>query len=318
MTLRPALVTQRLEFPGALGHPLAARLDSPAVTPRAYALLAHCFTCTKDLKSAVWIARTLVHHSIAVLRFDFTGIGESGGAFEETNFSSNVGDLTAAADFLRRRFRAPALLVGHSLGGTASLVAAEEIPECRAVVTLASPSDTEHFRQTVLTQAPDLAHRGKGVMDVGGVAYPVRRQLLEDLEHQHVQEHIRTLGRALLVIHSQGDETIPIEHAERIFAAARHPKAFVSLGAADHLLLQDREDAPRVGELIASWAALHLDAPPVTPSPPSPPSPASPPSPPYRPLERRPMRAPSHTPGRWGSARPSRSRGFIAPGGPNL
>lgn len=266
MPPRPALVTQRLQIPGALGHPLAARLDSPAVTPRAYALLAHCFTCTKDLKSAVWIARTLVRHSIAVLRFDFTGIGESGGAFEETNFSSNVGDLTAAADFLRQRFRAPALLVGHSLGGTACLVAAEEIPECRAVVTLASPSDTDHFRQTVLARAPTLAHQETGTMDVGGVAYPVRRHLLEDLGRQHVQEHIRTLGRALLVIHSQGDETLSIDHAERIFAAARHPKAFVSLGAADHLLIQNREDAPRVGELIASWAALHLDPSQGTPS----------------------------------------------------
>lgn len=258
MTSRAAIVTQRLAFPGSQGFELAARLESPSTTPRAYALFAHCFTCTKDLKSEVWISRALTQEGIAVLRFDFTGIGESGGEFAETNFSSNVGDIVAAAGFLRERYRAPALLVGHSIGGTATLVAAGDIPEARAVVTLASPSDTDHFRQSILSQAPDILEAGEGDMEISGVRFRLRRQLVEDLARQHVQEHIRTLERALLVVHSKADATVPIGHAERIFAAARHPKAFVSLEAADHLLLGNREDGPYVGRLIAAWASRYL------------------------------------------------------------
>jgi len=252
------VVTQRLQFPGSLGHTLAARLETPATTARAYALFSHCFTCTKDLKSAVWISRALVRRGIAVLRFDFTGIGESAGDFGDTNFSSNVGDISAAADFLRRHYRAPALLIGHSIGGTATLVAADDIPESRAVVTLASPSDTNHFRQTILAQAPEILERGEGDMQIAGNWFRLRKQLVEDLERQHVQEHIRTLDRALLVIHSRNDDTVSIDHAERIFQTARHPKAFVSLDGADHLLLGNREDGPYVGNLIASWATRYL------------------------------------------------------------
>ena len=255
---RPAVVTQRLTFPGSMGHDLAGRLESPSTTPRAYALFAHCFTCTKDLKSAVWLARTLVRRGIAVLRFDFTGIGESAGEFGETNFSSNVGDIVAAADLLRARYRAPTLLVGHSIGGTATLVAAGDIPESKAVVTLASPSDTNHFKDTILAQAPDILDKGEGDMQIAGNWFRLRKQLVEDLERQHVREHIRTLERALLVIHSLHDDTVSVDHAERIFTAARHPKAFVSLAGADHLLLGNREDGPHVGDLIATWADRYL------------------------------------------------------------
>jgi putative redox protein len=254
----PPIVTQRHRFEGATGAELAARLESPATTPRAYALFAHCFTCTKDLKSEVWISRALVRAGIAVLRFDFTGIGESSGEFDETNFSSQVGDITAAADFLRERYRPPTLLIGHSIGGTATLVAADEIAESRAVVTLASPSDTNHFKQSILSQAPDIREQGTGEMEIAGRRFRLRKQLLEDLERQHVQEHIQTLERALLVIHSRGDDTVPIEHGERIFEKARHPKAFVSLQEADHLLLGNREDGPYVGRLIAAWAERYV------------------------------------------------------------
>jgi len=258
MSSRDAIVTQRLSFHGSQGFALAARLESPTTTPRAYALFAHCFTCTKDLKSEVWISRALTQQGIAVLRFDFTGIGESAGEFAETNFTSNVGDIVAAADFLRQRYRAPGLLVGHSIGGTATLVAAGDIPEARAVVTLASPSDTDHFRQSILSQAPGIVDQGEGDMQISGVWFRLRRQLVEDLARQHVQEHIRTLEKALLVIHSSADATVPVSHAERIFATARHPKAFVSLRDADHLLLSNREDGPWVGRLIAEWASRYL------------------------------------------------------------
>ena len=252
--------SERLSFAGSQGHTLSARLERPDGEPRAYALFAHCFTCTKNLKSEVWISRTLVGHGIAVLRFDFTGLGESGGSFADTNFTSNVGDVQAAADFLREQYAAPRLLIGHSLGGTATLVAAENIPEARAVVTLASPSDTDHLRETLVAQAPDLLSSGQAAVDIGGVSYTVKKQLIEDLRRQHVLEHIATLDRALLVIHSQGDETVPISHGERIFAAAKYPKAFVSLRGADHLLLGNRTDGPWVGNLIAQWSSRFLEA----------------------------------------------------------
>lgn len=258
MTPRPAMVTQRHVFSGSQGHDLAARLESPSTTPRAFALFAHCFTCTKDLKSAVWLTRALVGQGIAVLRFDFTGIGESQGAFGDTNFSSNVGDIVSAASFLRSRYRAPALLVGHSLGGTATLVAAEQIPESRAVVTLASPSDTDHLRRTILAQAPHILEQGEGEMEISGVRFRLQRQLVEDLERQNVTEHVRTLGKALLVLHSKADAAVSIDHGERIFAAARHPKAFVSLAESDHLLLDNREDGAYLGQLIAAWASRYL------------------------------------------------------------
>lgn len=258
MTVRSTTITQRLSFPGSQGFALAARLDGPSTTPRAYAVFAHCFTCTKDLKSEVWISRALVAQGIAVLRFDFTGIGESEGELGETNFTSNVQDIVTAAGYLRQRYRAPSLLLGHSLGGTATLVAAGDVPEARAVVTLASPSDTEHFRRSILAQAPDIRERGEGDMEISGVRFRLKKQLVEDLERQNVTEHIRTLERALLVIHSPADATVPVEHAERIFAAARHPKAFVSLAGADHLLLGNRADGPYLGDLIAAWASRYL------------------------------------------------------------
>jgi putative redox protein len=258
MSSDPPVVTQRHRFAGSTGAELAARLESPSKTPRAYALFAHCFTCTKDLKSEVWISRALVRAGIAVLRFDFTGIGESSGEFGETNFSSQVDDISAAARFLQERYRAPALLIGHSIGGTATLVAADDVPESKAVVTLASPSDTDHFKQSILRQAPDIHEKGEGEMEIAGQRFRLRKQLVEDLDRQHVQEHIRTLERALLVIHSRQDATVPIEHGERIFDTARHPKAFVSLQDADHLLLGNREDGPYVGRLIAAWAERYV------------------------------------------------------------
>lgn len=244
---------------GAGGGQLAARLESPETEPTAYALFAHCFTCSKDLKAAGWISRALVERGIAVLRFDFTGIGESEGDFADTDFSSNLDDLVAAADFLRREREAPRLLVGHSLGGAAVLAASERIPEARVLATIGAPSDTEHLRDTLLRLSPELDAKGEAEVDLGGGhAFRVRKQLLDDLAEDHLQGVLGKLGKPLIVFHSPADNTVGIQHAKRIFEAARHPKSFVSLGTADHLL-SDERDARYVGEVLGACAARYLE-----------------------------------------------------------
>jgi putative redox protein len=251
--------SEHLRFPGAHGHELAARLESPDGTPAAYALFAHCFTCSKDLKAAGWISRALVSRGIAVLRFDFTGIGESAGDFAGTDFSSNLEDLVAAADFLRREREAPGLLVGHSLGGTAVLAAAARIPEVRALATIGAPSDTSNLHDKLLRLAPELESRGEVELDLGGgQPFRIRRELLDDLAMDHMRGLLGTLHRPLLIFHSPVDNTVGIENAERIFVAAKHPKSFVSLGMADHLLTVER-DAQSVGDLLAVWAERYLE-----------------------------------------------------------
>lgn len=250
---------EHLRFPGARGGTLAARLESPVPEPTAYAIFAHCFTCTKDLKAVGWISRALVDRGIAVLRFDFTGIGESEGDFAETDFSSNLDDLVAAADFLRANYQAPALLVGHSLGGTAVLAATPRIPEVRAVSTIAAASGTEHLREILIRLSPELEARGEAEVDLGGGhAFRVRKELLDDLAEDHLHGVLHGLHRPLLLFHSPVDNTVGIEHAHRLFEAAKHPKSFISLGLADHLLSRER-DARYVGEVLAAWAGRWLE-----------------------------------------------------------
>ena len=256
---------ERIEFPGAFGHRIAARLDRPADTPLAFALFAHCFTCGKDLKAANWISRELVDRRIAVLRFDFTGVGESEGDFAETNFSSNLADLVAAADFLRAHDDAPQILIGHSLGGSAVLAAAPRIPESVAAATIAAPADTHHLRDILAAQAPEIETAGAAVVDVMGHRVRIAKQMLEDLVRQDLEAAIADLGRALLVFHSPDDEVVSIEHARRIFAAARHPKSFISLDGADHLLIAREQDARYVAEMLATWARRYLRAPEARP-----------------------------------------------------
>jgi uncharacterized OsmC-like protein/alpha-beta hydrolase superfamily lysophospholipase len=259
---------ERVAFPGSQGARLAGRLETPEGEPAAYVLFAHCFTCSKDLKSAGGISRQLLARGIAVLRFDFTGLGESGGDFADTNFSSNVEDLVAAADFLRRERQAPALLVGHSLGGTAMLAAAPRIPEALAVATIGAPSDTANLRAKLAARvaglggpaAPEAGPAGEEAyeLDLGGQRpVRIRRQLLEDLAGDHLHGVLPALGRPLLLFHSPVDRVVGIEHAERLFLAARHPKSFVSLGDADHLL-SDPRDAAQVGAMLAAWASRYL------------------------------------------------------------
>ncbi len=249
---------EHVRFTGALGHRIAARLDSPASNPRAYALFAHCFTCTKDLKAVAWISRELVDRRIAMLRFDFTGLGESEGDFADTNFTSNLDDLVAAADFLRTSYRAPQILIGHSLGGTAMLAAAPRIPEARCVATIAAPSSTQHTLEFLTRQTRPLRPDESTEVDIMGRPVRIKGQLLDDLRKHDLERDTAELGLPLLVFHSPDDDVVVIEHARRIFDAAKYPKNFISLDGADHLLIAREDDARYVAELLAAWASRYL------------------------------------------------------------
>jgi uncharacterized OsmC-like protein/pimeloyl-ACP methyl ester carboxylesterase len=250
-------LSERVEFAGAHGAALAARLDRPAGPVRATALLAHCFTCSKDLFAVRRIAGALAGHGIAVLRFDFTGLGASGGEFASTNFSSNVADVVAAADFLRSRGEAPALLIGHSLGGAAVLAAAGEIPEARAVATIGAPADAEHVVQSFAADEARIEEEGEAEVTLAGRRFTIRRQFLEDLRGQRLGERVAALRRPLMILHAPRDETVGIENAAAIYAAAKHPKSFVSLDDADHLLTR-HEDAAFVADVLAAWSGRYL------------------------------------------------------------
>jgi uncharacterized OsmC-like protein/pimeloyl-ACP methyl ester carboxylesterase len=247
----------RFTFTGSLGHELAARLDLPPGPVRAYALFAHCFTCSKDSLAASRIAGKLAALGIGVLRFDFTGLGASEGEFANTNFSSNVEDLVRAADHLRTRFAAPALLIGHSLGGAAVLAAAHRVPEASAVVTIAAPSDVAHVLQHLEADLAQIERDGVASVTLAGRIFTIRKEFIEDAKAQALKARIASLGKALLVMHSPTDQTVGIEHATAIFTAARHPKSFVSLDRADHLLTSPRDGA-YAAEVIAAWASRFL------------------------------------------------------------
>ena len=250
--------TQRTEFPSADNQLLAASLELPTGPIKAYALFAHCFTCGKDVFAASRIARALAASGIAVLRFDFTGLGASEGDFANTNFSSNVADLVAAADFMRSRYQAPALLIGHSLGGAAVLAAAHDIAEVKAVVTIAAPSDPDHVRGLLGDSLPDIERDGQGAVQLAGRSFTIKRQFLDDIAGYNLKRNTATLGRALLVMHSPVDTTVDIGNAFDIFSAAKHPKSFISLDDADHLLSR-REDAAYVAALITAWAGRYVE-----------------------------------------------------------
>lgn len=249
---------ERFDFPNANGLRLAAVLDRPSEKPAAFALFAHCFTCGKDNVAASRIAQALAARDIAVLRFDFTGIGASEGEFANAGFSANVADLVAAADHLRRTHRAPTLLIGHSLGGAAVLAAAADVPEARAVVTIAAPADPGHAAHLFKDRIPEINANGEAEVVLAGRRFLVRREFLDDLAGQRLVDRIARLRKALLVFHAPSDDTVGIDHANRIFTAAKHPKSFVSLADADHLLSR-KGDAAYVGNVIAAWADRYLD-----------------------------------------------------------
>jgi uncharacterized OsmC-like protein/alpha/beta superfamily hydrolase len=250
--------TRRIIFPNARGEQLAARLELPGdEQPLAYALFAHCFTCSKDLSAAVHIARALSSRRIAVLRFDFTGLGESEGEFAETTFSSEVSDLVAAAGFLEREYQAPRLLIGHSLGGAAVLAAAAQISSTAAVVTIAAPFSPAHLRELLGTSVERIEQDGQASVTIEGRSFTIRKSLLDDLAAQDPAETLHRLKAALLVMHSPRDRVVSIGNAGDIYLAARHPKSFVSLEPADHLLTDPR-DSRYAGEVIATWAGRYL------------------------------------------------------------
>jgi putative redox protein len=251
------MLTERVEFAGPHGK-LSGKLDLPDSAPRAYGVFAHCFTCSKDVLAANRISQGLAGHGIAMLRFDFAGLGASAGEFGDTNFSSNVEDLIAAAGFLREKFAAPALLVGHSMGGTAVLAAAHRIPESTAVVTIASPSDPHYVVNALLSEHLDtLAQLGTARVKLAGRDFNIRQQFVEDATQHQLAERIAHLGRALLVMHAPSDDTVEVANALRIFEMAQYPKSFISLDGIDHLVT-GRDEAAQVAAMIAAWSARYI------------------------------------------------------------
>jgi len=247
----------KLTFTGYLGDTLVARLDTPS-NPKAYVLFAHYFTGNKDITPLSRIAKALNEVGIALFRFDYTGLGASGGDFANTNFSSNVGDLIAAADFMRENFQAPQILVGHSLGGTASIAAALEIPEVKAVATIGSPCNTEHVKHNFAKHLDEINKNGEAEVILGGKKFNIRKQFLDDIANQDMPSKIANLKRALLVMHSPIDKIVGIDNAQKIYEYAKHPKSFISLDKADHLLMESPIDSKYVAEVLAAWASRYL------------------------------------------------------------
>lgn len=257
--------TERFQFPGSGGHQLAAALDLPDAQPLAYALFAHCFTCSKDNLAERRISAALAARGIAVLRFDFTGLGASEGEFENATFSSNVADLVLAADHLRSSHRAPSLLIGHSLGGAAVLAAASQIPEAKAIATIAAPSDPSHVTGLFADHVAAIRTEGRVDVSLAGRPFTIKREFLDDIAEHNLMAEIAKLHRALLILHAPTDDTVGIDNATKIFLAAKHPKSFVSLDHADHLL-SDRHDAAYAAGVIAAWAQRYIGAEPPAPT----------------------------------------------------
>jgi uncharacterized OsmC-like protein/fermentation-respiration switch protein FrsA (DUF1100 family) len=250
--------TERFQFTGEGGHQLAAALDTPDGAIHAYALFAHCFTCGKDVLAARRIATALAARGIAVLRFDFTGLGSSEGDFANSTFSSDVADLVRAADHLRETRKAPAILIGHSLGGAAILAAAGRIPEAKAVVTIAAPSDPAHVTHLFGDRIAEIRTQGKVEVQLAGRPFRISQEFLDDVAEHNLMAHVTGLHKALLIMHSPTDDIVGIDNATNIFLAARHPKSFVSLSGTDHLL-SGKRDAAYVADVIAAWAERYID-----------------------------------------------------------
>ncbi len=247
----------RFEFEGSGGEMLSARMHWPAVEPVACAVFAHCFTCSKDSRAATYISSALAEKGIATLRFDFTGLGESEGDFDSTTFSHNVNDIVAAAAALRERYRAPALLVGHSLGGSAVLAAAGQIPEVVGVATIGAPFEAKHVANLFHASLDEIEANGKAEVSLGGRPFTIRKSFIEDLQKNCSAERIGSMKKALLVFHSPQDNIVGIDNARMIYQAARHPKSFISLDGADHLL-RTRSDSRYTADVLAAWASRYL------------------------------------------------------------
>lgn len=251
------IITEKFAFIGSLGYKLVARLDAPE-NPKAYVLFAHYFTGNKDITALSRISRALNEVGIALFRFDYTGLGASEGDFANTNFSSNVADLIAAADFMRKNLEAPKILVGHSLGGTAAIAAASNIPEVKAVATIGSPCETKHVQRNFASYIDEINEKGQAEVMLGGKKFNIKKQFLDDIAHHDMESKIRNLKRALLVMHSPIDEIVAIENAQKIYNYAKHPKSFISLDKADHLLMNCPNDSKYIASVLAAWASRYL------------------------------------------------------------
>ncbi|MBF4985779.1 OsmC family protein [Nonlabens mediterrranea] len=250
---------EKINFKNASGYELSGRLELPADRhPHNYAVFAHCFTCSKNFSATKNISRALTTAGFGVLRFDFTGLGDSDGDFADTNFSGNVDDLIAAIDFLKMNYQAPTLLVGHSLGGAAVIYASEKADSIKAVATIGAPSDTKHVRHLFGDQLQAIVENGEATVQLSGRPFKIKEQLLNDLNEQKVTQTLKNLRKPVLIMHSPQDNTVGIQHAEKLYHAALHPKSFVSLDGADHLLM-NKKDSKYVGEVIAGWSSRYID-----------------------------------------------------------
>jgi uncharacterized OsmC-like protein/pimeloyl-ACP methyl ester carboxylesterase len=253
------MASEQFDFVSGSGNTLSGRLELPLTRPVAFAIFAHCFTCSKNIRAATYISRGLRARGIAVLRFDFTGIGNSEGDFANTNFSSNVDDIVAAAEALCDTFDAPQLLIGHSLGGAAVLMAAGQIPEVRAVATINAPSEASHLLQHLNADLSTIESRGSAEVTLGGQTFTISRQFVEDLRAHRVREALSAMDKALLIYHATGDRIVDLRNASEIYESANHPKSFIAVPTADHLLT-DTADTDYIADTLAAWASRYLDA----------------------------------------------------------
>ncbi len=252
---------QKVSFLNNENQELAGRLELPVNQyPHNFVLFAHCFTCNKNLSAVRNISRELTSNGFGVLRFDFTGLGESDGDFENTNFSGNVEDLISAANFLKENYVSPTLLIGHSLGGAAAIFSASQIESVKAVATIGAPSNPKHVQHLLHSNIEEIKAKGKAKVNLGGREFTIKKQFLDDIESKSLPEVAKNLNRALLIIHSPQDTTVEIKNAEDIYIAARHPKSFVSIDGADHLLMR-KEDSIYVGNVISNWAKRYISIP---------------------------------------------------------
>ncbi|HAH49921.1 MAG TPA: osmotically inducible protein OsmC [Balneola sp.] len=249
--------TKKIEFEGSTGEKLSAKIDLPKSETKAYALFAHCFTCSKDLKAVGNITKALADIGIATFRFDFTGLGQSEGDFADTNFSSNVDDLVKAYEYMDKEFSAPAILIGHSLGGAAVLQASHKMESVKAVATIAAPAEPAHVKENFEMSLDEINEKGEAKVSLAGRPFTIKKQFIDDLEEARMKKFIHNLGKALIVFHSPIDNTVGIDNASKIFVAAKHPKSFISLDKADHLL-SEKEDSMYIGKVLGTWAEKYI------------------------------------------------------------
>ena len=248
---------KRIEFTNSRGIVLSGRIEFPANQhPKSYALFSHCFTCNKNLTAVKNIARTLTQHGFGVLRFDFTGLGQSGGEFSNTDFSSNVKDLEDVASYMEKEFEAPELLIGHSLGGAAAIFASKKIPSIKATVTIGAPSSPQHVQHLFKSSVAEIKEKGIATVEIGGRSFPISKQFVDDLSNKNLPEVAKSLRKPILIMHSPQDTVVEIKNAAEIYAAAKHPKSFISLEGADHLLTQ-KEDSIYAANVIA-LSLIHI------------------------------------------------------------